>query len=363
MKERLLGIDLLRMLSMLMILILHILGQGGILEAVIPLSAKYNIAWLLEIAAYCAVNCYALVTGYVSGESNFRYSRMLVLWLQVLFYTLLITTVFKILKPETVGTTAFINALLPVIKNQYWYFASYFGLFFLMPFMNILIRALDKRQFKLLVITLFTVFSIIPTVTPIDVFRIYGGYSLIWLAVLYFIGAYIRLYGPGRERKKAFYIIWYLASIGCVWLSKLILTYWGYNGNVLIDYTSPFIVSSAVSLLFLFSGMNITKRIPCALIRFFAPAAFSVYLIHAHPLMWNWVMHLRFVSLVSFGTLAFTASVLAAAVAVFIVCSLVDRLRIALFKIIGVSSVARKIEAKIQKTLLEPFADIHIHHK
>jgi len=346
-----------------MVLVLHILGQGGILETVVPLSAKYNIAWLLEIAAYCAVNCYVLITGYVSVKSTFRYSRIFILWLQVLFYTLLITIGFTIFKPGTIGTAAFINALLPVIKNQYWYFTSYFGLFFLIPFLNILVRTLDKRSFKLLVITLFTLFSIIPTITSIDIFRIYGGYSLIWLVVLYFIGAYIKLYGLGKERKRAFYIIWYFASIGCVWLSKLILTYWGYNGNVLIDYTSPFIVSSAVSLLVLFSGMNITKRIPRILIRFFAPAAFSVYLIHAHPLMWNRVMHLRFAGLVSFGTLAFAASVLAVAAVVFIACSLVDHLRIALFKILRVSSLAEKLEAKIQKTLLEPFADIHIHHK
>jgi len=302
------------------------------------------------------VDCYALVTGYVGVKSDFKLSRMLVLWLQVVFYTLLITIAFKIVNPGAITAIAFVRALLPVVTNQYWYFTSYFGLFFLIPFLNALVSALDKRSFKLLLMTLFMLFSVIPTVTPIDIFRIHGGYSLIWLAVLYFIGAYIRLYGLFGERKRAFYIITYLISVGCVWISKLVLTYLGYSSNVLVDYTSPFIVSAAVSLLLLFSGMNITKRIARTLIGFFEPTAFSVYLIHSHPLIWNRVLYLKFVSLASFTPLAIAALVLAAAAGIFISCSLADRLRITLFKALRISSVAGKLDAKLH---LKPFAGIH----
>ena len=59
------GIDLLRIISMVMIQILHILGNGGILNASIGAPVRNNVAWFLEIASYCAVNCYALISGYV----------------------------------------------------------------------------------------------------------------------------------------------------------------------------------------------------------------------------------------------------------------------------------------------------------
>ena len=59
------GIDLLRMILMLMVVILHVLGHGGVLDATTPLSAKYCVSWLIESFAYCAVNCYALISGYV----------------------------------------------------------------------------------------------------------------------------------------------------------------------------------------------------------------------------------------------------------------------------------------------------------
>jgi surface polysaccharide O-acyltransferase-like enzyme len=50
------GVDFLRIISMFMVVILHVLGHGGILKQAEPFTTKYWIAWLLEISCYCAVN-------------------------------------------------------------------------------------------------------------------------------------------------------------------------------------------------------------------------------------------------------------------------------------------------------------------
>ena len=82
-KQRNYGIDLLRMIAMLMVVILHILGKGGVLQAAPPLSIRYETAWLLETAAYCAVDCYALISGYVGFGTRCRYADLAALWLRV----------------------------------------------------------------------------------------------------------------------------------------------------------------------------------------------------------------------------------------------------------------------------------------
>lgn len=64
MKSRNYGIDLLRIVSMFMICILHVIGVWGG-EASATLSLNYNIAWLIECACDCAVNAFALISGYV----------------------------------------------------------------------------------------------------------------------------------------------------------------------------------------------------------------------------------------------------------------------------------------------------------
>ena len=83
MEQRNRGIDLLRMTAMWMVVILHILNKGGVLAAAAPLSAGQGTARLLETAAYCAVNCYGLISGYVGVQRRFRYSGALALWLAV----------------------------------------------------------------------------------------------------------------------------------------------------------------------------------------------------------------------------------------------------------------------------------------
>ena len=69
-KERNYGIDLLRIISMFMVVVLHVVGHGGVLNATIGLTLKGEIAWAIEIASYCAVNCYALITGFVAYKSQ-----------------------------------------------------------------------------------------------------------------------------------------------------------------------------------------------------------------------------------------------------------------------------------------------------
>ena len=67
------GLDALRMLAMFMIVILHILNQGGILNASGRFTSQYEEGWLLQIASICAVDVYALSSGYVWVNAKYRY--------------------------------------------------------------------------------------------------------------------------------------------------------------------------------------------------------------------------------------------------------------------------------------------------
>ena len=78
------GIDLLRIFSMFLIVILHSLGHGGVLSSTVINSSQYKFSWLLEIISYCAVDIFALISGYVSytgNEKKTNYSNYFNLWL------------------------------------------------------------------------------------------------------------------------------------------------------------------------------------------------------------------------------------------------------------------------------------------
>ena len=203
MEQRNRGIDLLRMTAMWMVVILHILNKGGVLAAAAPLSAGQGTARLLETAAYCAVNCYGLISGYVGVQRRFRYSGALALWLRVAFYTLGITAVCACLMPGSVNGDRVLRAFFPVLFRQYWYVTAYFGMCLFIPFFNLLLNRLSKGQLRLLALSIVLVFSVLPTLRQKDVFLTDNGYSVLWLSCLYLLGGILRLCGSQTSRRPA----------------------------------------------------------------------------------------------------------------------------------------------------------------
>ncbi|MEA4921092.1 MAG: acyltransferase family protein [Clostridiaceae bacterium] len=333
------GIDLLKILSMQMIVFLHILGAGGILANLEVLTFKYELMWLLEIAFFCAVNCFALATGYVMVNIRFKYNRIISLWLHVIYYTLGITLIFWLFVPGTVGLKQWLWGLFPVTYLQYWYFTAYFAMFFFIPFFNKLIDAIDKKMLQKLIVTAVMIFSVMTIVARNDIFRIHDGYSMIWLSTLYFIGAYFKRYPMKRRLSFWASMAGYGFMVLLTWLSKFAVQYLGQRllggervGGMLVNYVSPTMLAAAVFLLLAFAQLEFKSSIAKKLIIFFAPMSFSVYLIHCHPLIWCYVLTDRLIGLTSLSAPVLFASVIGIGALVYIACSLVDTIRIFLFE-------------------------------
>lgn len=155
------GIDLLRIVSMIYIVLLHSLGQGGLLTGTIVNSIQYKFVWLLEICAYGAVNIFAIISGYVGysdKEKPVKISNYLNLWVQVVFYGFLIGIIFKLVSPELISGEDFIRTAFPVTNKLYWYFTAYTGLFMIMPILNNGIRATNNNLLKKMFIVIIVVF-------------------------------------------------------------------------------------------------------------------------------------------------------------------------------------------------------------
>ena len=124
--ERNFGIDLLRILAMYMVVVLHVLGCGGILETCERFSVNYYVAWFLETSAYCAVDVFAMISGYVMVNTKFNGFKMIPLWLTVFFYSSILTILFKFvpslsLLHEVTKIELIKGIVFPVVSNQYWY--------------------------------------------------------------------------------------------------------------------------------------------------------------------------------------------------------------------------------------------------
>lgn len=356
-KERNPGIDLLRIFAMFSVVLLHILGQGGVLDAAKPLSLNYELAWFLECAAYCAVNCYALISGYVGIDHQHKFTNILRLWLQAAFYTVGFSLLFVLASPGSVSLSALVKSFFPFMTKQYWYLTAYAGLFFFIPVLNAAVKNLPKRQLGLTLCGLLLLFSILTVLFRYDPFNLEYGYSSLWLMTLYLLGAYAKKYDIFSKLSRRTLALLYLAGVLLTWGAKLILEvvtlrFLGHAayGSILLLYTSPTVVLSAVSLLGFFSKQGASSAAH-RLISFVAPAAFGVYLIHANTLVWQSFLEKRFSAYASLSAPALFAAVLLTATGIFILCALLDLLRIKLFQLIKIPQILNKLEEKLQTIL------------
>lgn len=348
MSKRNINADLFRVLATVLVVMLHVLGQGGILKKSDPDGAVYWIAWFLEIIAYGAVNCFALISGYVMCEKNIKAKSIIALYFQVWFYSILISLLYFVRFPATFTRENLLLALFPIVRKQWWYVSAYFVLFFFIPILNAAIRHLEKETFKKLLFAVLVGFGIITClVLPIDAFGLKKGYSAIWLIILYLFGGYVKKYNLREKITAKKSLIGFFASSLFTLLFKALCRFAGQSfdpsallfESTFVSYISITVVAASVFLFLFCLNVRVGKFTQRA-VTFLAPASLGVYLIHVHPLVFNDILKNAFSDLASAPFYLTVPGVLAATLAIFLLCSLLDLLRIRLFSLLKVGQLS-----------------------
>ena len=322
------NLDLLRIVSMFMIVLTHILGKGGLRDAVDGRGdAYFFIVWFMQIFAYVAVNCYGLISGYIGLGSESKLSKIALLWLQVLFYTLVITACFALFGYQLDGND-WLGAFFPVVTSQYWYVTAYFGLLVFKPLLDKGLRFISDKQLGQLVVGIFLVFSLVPALFNNKVleYSLSKGFGMTWLIILYILGAYLRRLDL-EKIKTSFLLALYLFSS--------LITFLGMNGigEIWFWYPSPSLVLASLAIFILFAKWKISGQGRLgALIAFLAPASFGVYLIHLHPLIEKHLLVDQFISLLYLEEWLLPLALFCLSFVIYLVSSLIERVRLWLFR-------------------------------
>lgn len=343
------GLDILRCLSMLFVVILHVLncGKGGNLDHAFLGSPNYLISWFLEFGSLCAVNCFALITGYIGITIKYQFNRFIYLWFQVIFYTLTSTIVFKIFSPEKVTIELIIRSLIPVFGKSYWYFTAYAILFFFIPYINKCIHSLSHNQAKQLCLSIIIVFSGLSVLFgAIDLFN--SGASVIWLSCLYAIGACIQKFNLFQKLESP--LLYYTIT---VFISTFSFVAWNYipylsktSGIYFTSYMSPLILFSSIFLFVRCLRIKIQSNRRIQILSFFAPLSFAVYLIHCEPLIKNNLFSAKFEIFQSYPWYVTPFAVLGVSIAIYLFCSLIDYIRLLIFRLLFINKLSLFIESE-----------------
>lgn len=346
-KDRNIGIDLLRLLSMYMVVILHILGHGGVLRAIEGEVPK-SVLLLLYSFCTCAVDCFAIITGYVSFGKKQSVEQYLKTWVIVAFYSIIISLIFFVRGNIGKGTLLF--SILPLATHQYWYFTSYSLAYLFLPMMNKYCAESSRKKVKTLAYLMLLLTIAYGTFSRYmfgnDLFCFENGYSACWLAVLFFIGLCIKKGEDFVCPPRNTVLILFVAPIS-YWLACLIGS--TYLNEILESYVNPLTVIYAISLVKVFSMLRVTKYCKRA-ISFLTPSAFAVYLIHDNKLIRSYIMKDNFICLISGNCILTLLRVLFFSLLIFTGCICFDVfIRRLAFKVLNVNSLISKVVAYIDR--------------
>ncbi len=178
-----------------------------------------------------------------------------------------------------------------------------------------------------------------------------SGYSVVWLILVYLIGMYIRKWGIFHKWSSIKLWIAFIVNALLVLASKLVIEQltehilgYPYGGKLLVGYMSPFILISAVYLLLIFARVKIKWL---TIIEKISSLAFSAYLIHSTPVIMKYVFAGKFKALANLPVTLEALLIPLCAIAIFILCCLVDLIRDWLFRVVRVKKILRLIEDKL----------------
>lgn len=297
-KGRNLNIEILRIVAMLMVVIGHTLGHSNAVnEANGLMGVILNVVFIMIIPA---VNIYVLISGYFLINAKWDFKRILLLWLQVFFYSVLLYLVALATGITQFSFSGFLKAFMPISANQYWFARVFWAFSLFAPFVAILLNKLSKKQYQLLLAITLIIFSLwrsfIPFATTVN---IEGGNSILWFFVLFAIAGYLRLH-TDFKRKNFWLILFIFSSILSVsshFVLSFISNYLGLGGKgtgLFTEYTSITMIGMSVGLFMFFASLpekNFSKNIGKA-IMLFSSSTYSVYLIHENIYVKKWLFNL-----------------------------------------------------------------------
>lgn len=332
-KNRNYGIDLLKIVFMYMVCLLHILGQGGVLDNCITGTMNHKVFWGLEVFSFCAVDGFAFISGYTATNKPQKYDRIVRMWFQAVFYSFVLTAIFTVVGiEETWSVREVIKCALPVTFTKFWYFTAFFCMFFAVPVLNIFLFGIDENTAKKYFVGLLILFSGMGCID--SAFGLGAGYSALWLIVLYCLGVLSKRIRLFETRRSITLICLWICCLLPIWFLKVFA-----ENDRFLSYLSPPVLCSGIIMVILFSRLKLKGGI----IRKISPLVFGIYLFQLNQVVWDTLLCDSVSFIASKGTFAAVMYIIVAAFVLFASGLIVEFIRSKIECLLRISELSHRI--------------------
>ena len=326
------SIELLRIIAMFMILMHHFIVHNGYDISQLPLGPEKIFFQLIMagggkvgVVIFFSISAWFFLDREQTIKSNLK--RVWIMERELLFWSLILMAFYLVFDRADLGMKLMVKSVMPLSMDLWWYATAYAIFLALLPFLSKGLKALGREYHLALAATMLVIWgltSFIPGMVRIsDSF-----FAFIYLFIL--ISAYKWYLRPLSTKQ-----IWALTLAGAGFVLfytavSIILGLFGINKGIFItrDWKLP-MVMIGFGMFLLFDRVTFHSRI----INRIAQSAFAVYLITdyaaSEKLLWVQLFNLQDLLQQPLAILR----ILGILLAIYVVCTLLDFIRQALFAI------------------------------
>lgn len=314
------NMELCKICAIILVLLVH---------SVFPITGRplttsdSNVSALFwEALSIIGVNVFVLVTGYFSTVPK-KKSVSNILFI-CLFYAV-IRIVCELF------THSFNYESLFFVSKTNWFVPAYLGLLLLTPALNSCVRTMSKRSFGLMVLTLLCFEAWFGFIPGYGTQHFSNGYSILSFSILYLLGRYINLYDFPSIIIKWSGTLYLITTLVISLLAYCILLL-GWRTDIMIPvfyrYTNPLIIFSAVCFLLFFTKLKVGQS---KFINHLGKSTLAVLLIHTMEPFTTWRKNLFTDLWQNYTGIQLILYYVLGILAIFILCCLVDQIRLLLW--------------------------------
>lgn len=347
--------ELLRIIAIIMIIAHHFAYHSDMVFDTQSITLNRLWTQLLYYGGHVGLNVFVMISGYFLVDSKrLNLAKIVRIWLMMFTYSVGIYVIIIATGIEVEFFDEIKNWSFTPVARGIWPFASaYLGLMFLYPFINRLAGSLSKGVYRIMMVILLVLWSVIPTITTFDM----GSNYLLWMITVYLLAGYIKLYPEDFDKGRSFYLTVLLIFWGLSFASAVVCDIIGFKYDVFAKYATHFsgmqhinIVVMAVCLFLVFRDIKIENERIQRVINSIAGTTFGIFLIHDNTFLKTWIWKQLFKNAEYIDKGWFVLASIGEVVAIFIVCMIIEYVRQNLLERWYMKGISRLL-AKPQKYL------------
>ena len=269
-KQRLVGLDLLKVLSMIFIIIHHVSKHGGFFENSTGFAKVFlsiiNALFLPSVNVFVITSAYLIIK---KGKTSLK--NLFKLYFQIVFYSVLTYFLACLLNYKSFVFVEFIKNFFVISHLLFWFVKAYLIMYIVSPLLLKIVNGLNKKEY---IITLFAI-GIILLYSSLNknfiMFQLDNGFNAIWFCVLFIITGYqVRF---GFNFKKIWFLLVFL-------LCTILLFLEIYLSKFSIAYSNVIVLIQTISIFNVLYDVNIKNKFCCEVIKYLATCTLGIYLLH-----------------------------------------------------------------------------------